>query len=85
VVGRYRELPFPFPEISPPAFTMACRWTLDRFLDYLGTWSAVTRCRQEAGVDPLPALRSTLLPAWGDPGRERPVVWPLHLRVGRLT
>jgi SAM-dependent methyltransferase len=85
VVSRYQDLPFPFPEVAAPPLLMTCRWTLDRLLDYLGTWSSVMRCRRQTGTDPLPELRSTLLPAWGDPHRERPVAWPLHLRVGRLA
>ena len=48
---------------------MNARWTLDHLLGYLGTWSAVSRARDQGGFDPLaevePALR----------GREPPARW----------
>jgi SAM-dependent methyltransferase len=79
----YRELPFPWPEIPFPAQAMSAEWTLDQLLGYLGTWSSTRACREQTGVDPLPALRARLLPRWGDPGRSLTVRWPLPIRIGR--
>ena len=78
----YRTIRFPLPELPTPDFRMRAAWSLDAFLGYLGSWSAVARMRRASGRDPLPALRARLAPHWG-PSR-RPVEWPLHLRVGRL-
>jgi ubiquinone/menaquinone biosynthesis C-methylase UbiE len=83
VVTGYRDLAFPFETLDPPAFTMECHWNLAQIMGYLGTWSAVARCRQATGTDPLAALRARLLPCWGDPAVPRTVRWPLGLRVGR--
>lgn len=77
--GGYRDLHFPFREIDAPGFVMAERWTLERFLGYLGTWSAYRRYI-EGREDPMPALRAGLESCWGAGARE--VRWPLHLRVG---
>lgn len=79
----YRDLPFPWPEISFPAQEMTASWTLDELLGYLGTWSATRAFREARGEDPLPGLRARLLPAWGDPACPLTVRWPLPLRIGR--
>ena len=78
----YRGLPFPFreePVQSPP---MVEEWTLGQMLGYMGTWSAVVRCREETGHDPITALAGRLVPLWE--GRERRhIEWTLTVRAGR--
>lgn len=83
IENGYRELPFPYGEISAPGFEMRVDWDPDAFCDYLGTWSAYRRYLERRDHDPLPALRRNLAAAWGE-GR-RAVRWPLTLRVGRLA
>jgi hypothetical protein len=63
---------------------MTASWSLDEFLGYLGTWSAVQRYRKERGDDPLPALRARLSPLWGDSNAQREISWPLYFRIGRV-
>jgi hypothetical protein len=79
--GGYRDVPFPFEEISiaPPAMTT--HLTLDDFLGFVGTWSATERYREAHSEDPLPALAADL-GRWWKPGDARAVEWPLSLRVG---
>ncbi len=79
----YRMVPFPFEEIAAPPFRMEVGWDLDRFLGYLGTWSATRACREATGRDPLAGVADRLRRAWGAGGRRRSVRWPLHLRAGR--
>ena len=76
----YRTLPFPWREAPVPSFAIECDWNLDQLMGYLATWSAVQRCRDQTGADPLPALRDELAGLWGD--RIRRVTWPVHLRLG---
>jgi SAM-dependent methyltransferase len=83
VESGYRTLPFPFAEITPPAFRMEAEWTLERLLGYFSTWSATNRYIKGTGENPLPALAERLAPAWGDVRSPRLVSWPLALRVGR--
>jgi len=78
----YRTIPFPFDEVSPPAFEMVARWTLPQLLGYLRTWSAVDRYRGANGVDPVVALEKELVRLWRDDGCQRQVAWPLAMRVG---
>ena len=79
----YRSLPFPFAELSPPPFELTADWPLEAVIHYVGTWSAVMRCREQTGDDPLPELRSQLGSDWPDGGTRR-LRWPIHLRMGRV-
>jgi SAM-dependent methyltransferase len=83
VEAGYRTLPFPYPELNTPAFTMQEHWTLDQLLGYVGTWSATQRFRDTKGQDPVEELAQELIPLWGDVTSLRPVRWTLSLRVGR--
>jgi SAM-dependent methyltransferase len=85
VEDGYRRLPFPFEPLAAPDFEICEAWPLERLLGYFSTWSAVNRCRRDTGQDPVSALRERLAEVWGEPSRSRPVRWPLHLRVGRVT
>jgi SAM-dependent methyltransferase len=78
---QYRTLPFPYARLEAPAFVMERHWTCLEFLGYVSTWSAVQRCREAEGRDPMLEMAAALEPVWGaDP---RDVRWPLHLLVGR--
>lgn len=81
----YRELPFPFDELTPPSFEMSEHWSLPHLLGYLSSWSATGRYRTHRGIDPIVALDQQLLPLWGDPQATKLIRWPLSLRVGRKT
>jgi ubiquinone/menaquinone biosynthesis C-methylase UbiE len=85
VEDGYSELAFPFEHIEAPAFEIRESWPLERLLGYFSTWSGVNRCRRDTGHDPVIALGERLAEVWGVPSRPRPVRWPLHLRVGRVT
>lgn len=76
----YRTLPFPWREIPAPSFELECDWDLEEVMGYLATWSAVQRCRERTGADPLPALQVELERLWL--GGRRRLTWPIHLRLG---
>jgi ubiquinone/menaquinone biosynthesis C-methylase UbiE len=79
----YRTIPFPFEEITPPAFRMETDWTLDDLLGYYSTWSATNRFIKANGRNPLETLDVELAAVWGAREKRRRVVWPLAVRVGR--
>jgi SAM-dependent methyltransferase len=82
VEAGYAGLPFPFAEFSIPAHEMAEHWTVDQMLGYIGTWSAVVRCRETTGIDPMPGLAERLLQLWPH-GKRLTVRWMLSVRAGR--
>ena len=80
----YRTIPFPFAEIPMPSFDLCVIWTLGQLGQYLRSWSAVSRFRQDRGQDPVPPFLDRLQHHWGARDRPRDVRWPLSLRVGRI-
>jgi SAM-dependent methyltransferase len=84
VETAYRDLPFALEEMPTPSFRLDLDWDLDALMGYISTWSAVQRYRKGTGDDPLPALRTQLESAWPASNETVPVVWPLHLKVGRV-
>jgi len=83
VEAGYRGLPFPFREEPIESPEMAEEWTLGQMLGYIGTWSAVVRCREETGSDPVAALAGRLERLWGGDERPRRIQWVLTVRAGR--
>ena len=81
----YRRVPFPYPEIPPPAFSIELRWSLPQLLGYVSSWSAVARCREREQRDPVDELASAIAPEWGEPAMLRRITWDIALRAGRKT
>ncbi len=84
VLDGYRDISFPFDEVTVPRLELAVRWNLAAFAGYLRTWSSTARYVAEHGVDPVIAVESSLAADWGDPSAQRGVRWPLHIRAGTI-
>jgi len=80
---HYAGVPFPFDQLESPHFVMRACWDLDRFLNYLGTWSAVRRYWERNGTDPVVRIRYEITAAWGSAAMRR-VTWPMFIRVGKV-
>lgn len=80
----YASVCLPGSALAVPSFAMTSQWSMHAVLGYVGSWSAVARCRAQTGVDPLPELAAALAPAWGEPARGRTVRWPLVVRAATL-
>lgn len=80
--NAYANLPFPFADAQRANFIARRTWSLDRFLNYLRTWSAVRQYILENEEDPVTQLGEELKLLWGDD--ERDVQFPVFLRVGRI-
>ena len=79
----YRTLDFPFDEVPLASPPMTGHWALGQLLGYVSTWSAVAKCRNVTGVDPMLELQARLEPLWGEPERQRHIEWPITVRAGR--
>jgi len=80
----YKTIPFPFEELDAPADLAAeAVWTYPDLLGYLESWSATQRYRRALGTDPVDEIRGELEQAWGASQTERPVRWPLVVRIGK--
>ncbi|MDE2041696.1 MAG: methyltransferase domain-containing protein [Alphaproteobacteria bacterium] len=78
----YQEIPWPFAPLNFTAISMNALWSLDQWLGYVTTWSAVRRYMAATGKDPVPALRAQLKPLWGN--TPRAINWPLVIKAGRI-
>lgn len=85
IFAQYRTIPFPFAELTAPAFAMEMRWSLTELLGYFSTWSAVRRSIADGAGDPVLRAKDDIGAAWGDAETRRSIRMPLHLRVGRTS
>ncbi len=83
VENGYRDLPFPFPRIATPPFSLHKEWSREHLLGYLRSWSAVGRFKAANGYDPVDALTGEVAAHWPDDRTYR-VEWPLFMHVGRV-
>jgi SAM-dependent methyltransferase len=82
VETAYADIPFPFAG-GREEFAMTQRWSRERYVAYVATWSATARAHKLEGADPLPALVEELAAVWPNAAEERVVTWPLTLVWGR--
>lgn len=80
----YRDLPFPFAEIGPPALSIEVDWSLADLVGYVDTWSALRSLERAEGRGAFERFRRALGEAWGAPESRRQIVFPLALRLGRI-
>ena len=83
VKNEYRELPFPFQEISSPQFYSERPMNLAEFIKYLNTWSATQKYINQHQHNPTDALLQLWNPVWGDADAPKTIKWKLVLKVGR--
>ena len=84
VEAKYETMPFPFERVAAPPFEMSVVWNRDALIGYVSSWSAVARCRDVEGEDPMPAFAADVARLWPDAGEARDLRWPIHLLVGRI-
>lgn len=78
---KYSTISFPFEEIRVPDFQLNEKWSYERLMGYLRTWSAVKKYKKEKGKDPVALIEKDLNCSFG---RSNKVVFPIFLRVGRI-
>ena len=80
----YRSFDFPFEEFqAPPGDPRLVDF--DDLIGYVDTWSAVRGAERALGRSPVEDFRRDLGAVWGDPAARRGVMFPLSLRVGRIS
>lgn len=78
---NYRTIPFPFTEMKTPEFQITYSWTIEYFLGYLRTWSAVKHYENANQKDPVQIVENDLRKSFG---KENQVTFPIIFRAGRL-
>lgn len=77
---KYQTIPFPFKELETPEFRINSKWTVERLLGYLNTWSAVRHYEKQERKNPVGLIEEDLRSSFGEVGE---VNFPILLRVGR--
>lgn len=83
VDNNYTTIPFPFKEISTPVFSIEYSWTIDELEGYFNTWSALQKFIAANNYNPVPKLIQQISPFWQS--KKMKIVFPLHLRMGRVS
>lgn len=81
----YKDIPFPLNEITPPTLRIEHRWTLDQFIGYLRSWSAVVYFEKELKRNPIDIVKIDLRTLWGKIETRQHICWPLTLRIGKFN
>lgn len=79
----YRTIPFPFTEITTPAFSNIFHWTFEELKGYLNTWSAVQHYIKENSTNPVELIEDDLISAWGKSERKA-VHFPILTKIGHI-
>lgn len=79
----YKTLSMPFKEVEAPKLVMTADWSVDHFIGYLSTWSALQKFIAARGVNPLETEAVKIAEAWGA-GKTRTVSWPLSIRTWKI-
>ena len=80
---EYRTIPFPFTEIESPKLFIEYEWTLDHFVNYLGTWSAVQHFIKANNRNPVDCEMLQELQLHWDTTEKKKVSFPLFIKAGR--
>ena len=82
--AQYKTIPFPFKEIEVPEMCMKFEWTLDHYINYLGTWSAVQHFIEVHQFNPIGCeLLQSYQEHW-DVTEKKKVTFPFYIKAGRL-
>ena len=79
----YRDIDMPLMRIESPTIEMEMRWDLRQLFDYLGSWSAIRRCRKVQGDDFLAQAYESIRTEWGDGGIKKKVSMDFTMVIGR--
>lgn len=80
---EYKTIPFPFEEVTFPAFKNSYTWTFKHLVGYLETWSATKHYTNKNGKSPVILIYKDLENTWGQV-EKRTVRFPLLLRIGKV-
>jgi len=82
---NYAHCDLPGEQVDAPAFSSVCNWTMQDYLAYLNTWSAVKTYEKKYHENPVQRfVVPELEKYWSNPDQPREVRFPLVLKVSRL-
>lgn len=79
---QYATIEIPFEALPSPDFSITYQWTLEQFLGYISTWSAVQHYTKVNRTNPVVELKDRLSSIWQD---AEPLTFPIFMRAFRIT
>lgn len=84
VDSNYTTMDFPFEMLPAPVLEIRVEWTLEQFLAYVDTWSAVRAMESSVGESASEEFREEMASVW--PASQRKFVrWPLAIKAARVN
>lgn len=83
-LNHYKDLTFPFQQITPPTFHCSVGSSLDDLCRFIFTWSPIKRYIAANGFASLDRIRSRLETAWLAHPPDGQLTLPLYMKVGRI-
>ena len=82
----YKSIKLPFEELFVPKFQMQARWSLEQWIGYLQTWSAVQAYRKKNNSNPIELIFPDLQNVWNSSSESlsKKIHWPLAVRAFRV-
>ena len=81
--NHYRDVDFPFEQISVPKPTMSVDWNLNEFFHFVHTFSATRRCMDAIGDDFFERAYRKVQAVWGEPDYRKTLEFDFVLYVGK--
>lgn len=81
---HYKNIPFPFNEISAPDFEITYQWSLDHLEGYFNSWSAVQKMKSELDKNPVDKTIKHLQQKLGSQ-KSLEVSFPVFMRLGKIA
>ncbi len=78
----YQTIGFPFEEVDFPSFSFRQHMTVNDFLGYIATWSAIVAVKEADQLALLAGFKQDLQLLWGESEISRLVTWPINTRIG---
>jgi ubiquinone/menaquinone biosynthesis C-methylase UbiE len=80
---EYSDIKMPFIPFESPYFSITVNWTLEQYIKYIQTWSAVKHYMAEHSEDPTLILYNEFSKIW--PVNEvRTISFPIFMHIGEL-
>jgi hypothetical protein len=81
VEEEYKNMPFPFEQITTPKFEINVSWTRNEFVGYLTSWSATQKYIKTNKINPVDAIAEQLKKYWRV-DETKTVRFPVFVKLG---
>lgn len=82
---KYETINFPYQLISAPKFFATANYNLSDLIEYLNSWSATQKYKDEHNSNPVDIIFPELEKLWGNKEEVRKVSWELFFKCGKKS